>query len=58
MNWNDGRIVRIEIKDGKATVTDVPDDVTVLIINHDREEADRSLAGIMDKYDRARRKQE
>lgn len=37
MNWNDGRIVRIEIKDGKATVTDVPDNVTVLIINHDKE---------------------
>lgn len=36
MNWNDGRIVRIEIKDGKATVTDIPKDVTVLILNHDK----------------------
>ena len=37
MNWNDGRIVRIEIRDGKATVTDVPKDVTVVILNFDKD---------------------
>jgi hypothetical protein len=42
MKWNE-RIVRVEIRNGEGKVTDCPKDVTVLIVNHDKQVNDVDL---------------
>jgi hypothetical protein len=43
MKWNE-RIVRVEIRNGEGKVTECPKDVTVLIVNHDKQKNDVDFA--------------
>lgn len=43
MKWNE-RIVRVEIRDGEGKVTECPKDVTVLIVNYDKQKNDVDFA--------------
>jgi len=49
MKWNE-RIVRVEIRNGKGKVTECPKDVTVLIVNHDKQINDIDF-GTSSEYD-------
>jgi hypothetical protein len=42
VKWNE-RIVRVEIRNGEGKVTECPKDVTVLIVNFDKQKNDVDL---------------